>query len=120
MLELAATAISLRTLLRAQSLRGHNGTVGPPPNLRWTFSVASGMLGCAWLSSSSLCPCGLWLWMASRRSLRQFGLGSGLFIVAIGFVLLLLEHDLIVFVVVPALVAALLLLEARRRLSTKS
>jgi hypothetical protein len=38
-------AISLRTLLRAQSLRGHNGTVGPPPNLRWTLSVASGMLG---------------------------------------------------------------------------
>ena len=38
-------AISLRTLLRAQSLRGHNGTVVPPPNLRWTFSVASGMLG---------------------------------------------------------------------------
>jgi hypothetical protein len=29
-------AISLRTLLRAQSLRGHNGTAGPPPNLRWT------------------------------------------------------------------------------------
>ena len=46
-IELAATAISLRTLLRAQSLRGHNGTAGPPPNLRWTFSVASGMLGCA-------------------------------------------------------------------------
>ena len=38
-------AISLRTLLRAQSLRGHNGTIGPPPNLRWTLSVASGMLG---------------------------------------------------------------------------
>ena len=30
-------AISLRTLLRAQSLRGHNGTAGPPPNLRWTI-----------------------------------------------------------------------------------
>ena len=43
-------AISLRQLiLRAQSLRGHNGTAGPPPNLRWTFSVASGMLGCALL-----------------------------------------------------------------------
>jgi len=38
-------AISLRTLLRAQSLRGHNGTAGPPPNSRWTLSVASGMLG---------------------------------------------------------------------------
>ena len=49
MIELAATAISLRTLLRAQSLRGHNGTAGPPPNLRWTLSVASGMLGCALL-----------------------------------------------------------------------
>jgi hypothetical protein len=50
-------AISLRTLLRAQSLRGHNGTAGPPPNLCWTLSVASGMLGLRWLSSRLIrCP----------------------------------------------------------------
>jgi len=45
MLELAARPSHYAHFLRAQSLRGHNGTAGPPPNLRWTFSVASGMLG---------------------------------------------------------------------------
>jgi hypothetical protein len=38
-------AISLRTLLRAQSLRGHNGTVGPLQLALDVISVASGMLG---------------------------------------------------------------------------
>ncbi len=57
--------------------------------------------------------------MASGRTFRQFGLGSGLFIIAIRLVLLLLEHDPVVLLVVPALTAALLLLEALRRVSTK-
>ncbi len=117
-IELAATAISLRTLLRAQSLRGHNGTVGPPPNLRWTLSVASGMLGSAWLSGSSLyAPWNLWQAMAQRRSLRQFLLGSGIFVVAIAVVVLLVSHDLFAFLAVPVVTALLILLEARRKLS---
>ncbi len=125
--ELAAKFISLRTgsagsraLLRAQSLRGHNGTAGPPPNLRWTLSVASGMLGKRADFAKFIMPCGLSLAMATGRSLRQFILGSGFFLIAIAALLLLLEHDLLAFLIVPALVAALLLLEARQRLSTKS
>ena len=53
-------------------------------------------------------------------TLRQFLLGSGLFIVAITLALFLVDHDLITLLVVPVFTAALLLLEARRRLSTKS
>ncbi len=58
--------------------------------------------------------------MAAEGTLRQFIIGSGFFIVAIVAVLLLLAHDLFGFLVVPVFVALLLLLEARRRLSTKS
>ncbi len=58
--------------------------------------------------------------MAERETLRQFVLGSGFFIAAIVALLLLLAHDLFGFLVVPVFVALLLLLEARRRISTKS
>ncbi len=65
-------------------------------------------------------PCGNCRAMATDRTLRQFIMGSGFFIIAIGVVLLLLEHDLFAFLVVPVLTALLLLLEARQRLSSKS
>ena len=58
--------------------------------------------------------------MAAEKTLRQFILGSGFFIVAIGVVLLLLEHNLFAFLAVPVFIALLLLLEARQKLSTKS
>ena len=58
--------------------------------------------------------------MAARKSLRRFILGSGFFIVAIGLVLFLIDHDLLGFLALPVVIAALLLLEARQKLSTKS
>jgi len=58
--------------------------------------------------------------MAREKSLRQFLLGSGIFIVAIAFVVFLVSHDLFAFLAVPVVTAVLLLLEARQRASTKS
>ncbi len=82
--------------------------------------MASGMLGKRAGFAKFIILCGLWMAMATGRSLRQFILGSGFFLIAIAALLLLLEHDLFGFLVVPMLVAALLLLEARQRLSAKS
>ena len=64
-------------------------------------------------------PRGLRSAMASK-SLHQFILGSGIFIIAIAVVVLLVSHDLFAFLAVPVVTAVLLLLEARRRVSTKS
>ena len=57
--------------------------------------------------------------MATDRPLRRFILGSGFFLVAILAVLLLIAHDLLGFLVLPVLIAVLLLLEAKEKL-TKS
>jgi len=58
--------------------------------------------------------------MADKGTPRQFILGSGFFVIAIVFVLFLIEHDLFVFLALPVVILVLLLLEARQRLSTKS
>ncbi len=58
--------------------------------------------------------------MAQQRTLRQFLLGSGIFIVAISLVVFLVSHDLFAFLAVPVVTALLLVLEARERASTKS
>ena len=58
--------------------------------------------------------------MAGEKSFHQFLLGSGIFIVAIAVVVFLVSHDLFAFLAVPVVTAVLLLLEARRRVSTKS
>ena len=65
-------------------------------------------------------PCSLGWAMAKQRSLRQFLLGSGIFIVAISLVIFMVSHDLFAFLAVPVVTAVLLVLEARQRASTKS
>jgi hypothetical protein len=82
--------------------------------------VASGMLSSRLDFAKFIMLCGRGGAMALLRSLRKFGLGGGIFIVAIAVVVFMLSHDLLAFLAVPAVIAVLLVLEAREKLSTKS